>query len=195
MASKLLVVLVRDVKLTQIQDDQLKLVFDYILVDVLDPLKQTTAFGLLSAVLSRKLVHPDLHGVITKLAEMSIQSHSTQVRQAAKSAVVSYVSNYELKKKAGTIIDLYVAQLGYQVETGRLMAADTLKSIISTMGVRIHAHAQFMFVSMAPHLINDESPECRKSVAAAMSALLSTLKEAGVDTIKKTVLTWFKVGV
>ena len=31
MASKLLVVLVRDVKLTQIQDDQLKLVFDYIL--------------------------------------------------------------------------------------------------------------------------------------------------------------------
>ena len=51
------------------QDDQLKMVFDYILVDVLDPLKQTTAFGLLSAVLSRKLVSPDLHDIMLKLGK------------------------------------------------------------------------------------------------------------------------------
>ena len=69
MASKLLVVLIRDVKISQIKDDQLKFVFEYILVDVLDPLKQTTAFGLLSAVLSRKLVSADLHDIMLKLGK------------------------------------------------------------------------------------------------------------------------------
>lgn len=134
MASKLLAVLIRDVKLTQVRDDQLKLVFEYILVDVLDPLKQTTAFGLLSAVLGRRLVSPDLHDVMMRLVEMSIQAHSAQVRQSAKAAVMTYVANYELKKKLGRVIDVYVAQLGYEVETGRLMAADALKSIITTLG-------------------------------------------------------------
>ena len=134
MASKLLVILIRDVKLTQIKDDQLKLIFDYILVDVLDPLKQTTAFGLLAAVLGRKLVSPDLHDIMMKLIEMSIQSHSQQVRQSAKMAVITYVANYDLKKKLGRVLDVYTAQLSYEVEVGRLMAADAIRSIIITLG-------------------------------------------------------------
>ena len=44
--------------------------------------------------------------------------------------MISYVANYELKKKLGNVIDLYVAQLGYEVEAGRLIAADAIKSII-----------------------------------------------------------------
>ena len=134
MASKLLVILIRDVKLTQIKDDQLKLIFDYILVDVLDPLKQTTAFGLLAAILARKFSSPDLHDIMMKLVEMSIQSHSQQVRQSAKMAVVTYIANYDLKKKLGRILDVYTAQLSYEVEVGRLMAADAIRSIIITIG-------------------------------------------------------------
>ena len=66
---------------------------------------------------------------------MSITSNSSTVRQSAKAAVITYVGNYDLKKKLGRVIDLYLAQLGYEVEAGRLMAADAIKSIITTLGM------------------------------------------------------------
>jgi hypothetical protein len=48
-------------------------VLDYVLMDVFDPLKQTTAFGLLSAVMGRRLASDSIFEVIMKLAELSIQ--------------------------------------------------------------------------------------------------------------------------
>jgi len=158
----------------------------------LDPLKQTTAFGLLSAVLGRKLISPDLHDIMVKLVEMSIQANTNQIRQSAKSAVITYLANYDVKKKLSQIIDLYLAQLGYELETGRLMAADAIKSIITALGTRISPHAQFMFVSIAPHLVNDESQECRQALSGAISSLLKTLKDGEVDTLRSHVMSWFK---
>ena len=101
-ASKLLVVLIRDVELTQLDQTHLKTVLDYVVTDVLDPFKSTTAFGLLSAILTRKLEtsSTELHDVMIKMVELSIQSNSAQTRQAARSTVISYVSNYNLKKKS-----------------------------------------------------------------------------------------------
>jgi len=192
MASKLLVILIRDVKIGQMSEEQLKLLFQYILVDVLDPLKQTTAFGLLSAVLTRRIVSPDLHDIMMRLVEMSIQSHSSQVRQSARAAITTYVANYDLKKKLNKLVDTYVAQLDYAVETGRLVAAESLKSIISIIGQEVDQQAQFLFVSMAPHLINDESEACRQAVASAITQLLRNVQNNQVTRLVDVVMTWFK---
>ena len=75
-ASKLLVVLIRDVELTQLDQTHLQTVLDYVVTDVLDPFKATTAFGLLSAVLSRRLETEagQLHEVMVKMVELSVQS-------------------------------------------------------------------------------------------------------------------------
>lgn len=65
---------------------------------------------------------------------MSIISHSPSVRQSARAAVMTYLANYDLKKKLGRVIDLYLAQLGYEEESGRLVAAEAVRTIITTLG-------------------------------------------------------------
>ena len=72
-ASKLLVLLIRDVKTSRLEEEQLRQVLDYVLMDVMDPLKQTTAFGLLSAIMVRRLASESIFEVVMKLAELSIQ--------------------------------------------------------------------------------------------------------------------------
>jgi U3 small nucleolar RNA-associated protein 20 len=72
-ASKLLVVLIRDIQTSRLEEEQLQQVLDYVLLDVMDPLKQTTAFGLLSAIMGRRLASESLFQVVMKLAELSIQ--------------------------------------------------------------------------------------------------------------------------
>jgi len=194
-ASKLLVVLIRDVELTQLDQTHLKTILDYVVTDVMDPFKSTTAFGLLSAILARKLEtsSTELYDVMIKMVELSIQSNSGQVRQAARSTVISYVSNYNLKKKLGKVIDLYCSQLGYEMESGRLSASESLRSILSVIHPqKTEAHASFIFISFAPHLINDDSTICRKAVSATLSTLIKSVSQGSSENLLKPCLTWYQ---
>ena len=56
---------------------------------------------LLSVIVARKLVSPELHDVMLKMVELSMQHSSAQTRAAAWGVVVAYVANYGLKKKLG----------------------------------------------------------------------------------------------
>jgi len=194
-ASKLLVVLIRDVELTQLDQTHLKTILDYVVTDVMDPFKSTTAFGLLSAILTRKLEtsSTELHDVMVKMVELSIQSNSAQTRQAASSTVMSYAANYNLKKKLGKLIDLYCSQLNYELESGRLSASESLRSLISVLHPqKTELHASFLFVSLAPHLINDDSTACRKAVTSTLSTLLKTVSQGTTESLLKPCVTWYQ---
>ena len=192
-ASKLLVVLIRDVELTCLDQNHLKTVLDYVVTDVMDPFKATTAFGLLSAIVSRKLKSPELHDVMLKMVELSVQSDSAQTRSTARSVVTSYVANYSLKKKLGKLVDMYAGQLTYEVVSGRVAAAESLKVLMSTVGrERVEQHAEFLFFSLAPRLVNDESPEVKKAVASTLGALFKTSSQGKLDKMVAAAVTWFK---
>ena len=192
-ASKLLVVLIRDVELTQLDQNHLKTILDYVVTDVMDPFKSTTAFGLLSAIVGRNLASPELHDVMLRMVELSVQSTSGQTRAAARSTVVSYVTNYNLKKKLGKLLELYAGQLGYELVFGRLAAAESLRSLVPVLGsASLEAQAQFLFFSLGPRLLNDDSPEVRKSVAASLAVLLKTASPGAVQGLLRPTLTWLQ---
>jgi len=192
-ASKLLVVLIRDVELTCLDQNHLKTVLDYVVTDVMDPFKATTAFGLLTAIVSRKLKSPELHDVMLKMVELSVQSDSVQTRTTARSVVTSYVANYSLKKKLGKLVDMYAGQLTYEVVSGRVAAAESLKVLMATVGKeRVEQHAEFLFFSLAPRLVNDDSPEAKKAVASTLGTLFKTSSQGKFDKMVAAAVTWFK---
>jgi U3 small nucleolar RNA-associated protein 20 len=128
-----------------------------------------------------------------KMVELSVQHSSGQTRAAARGVVVAYVANYSLKKKLGKLLDLCAGQLGYQQVSGRLAAAELLRSLVSTVGPeRIESHAIFLFFSLGPRLVNDDSAEARKAVAAALGTLVKTALPGAVEKMLKPTLTWFQ---
>ena len=194
-ASKLLVILIRDVELTKLDQNHLKTILTYVTNDVLDPFKATTAFGLLTAILNRRLETDttELHDVMIKMIELSIQSTNVQTRQAARSTVISYVKNYNLKKKLQKVLDIFCAQLGYEHEFGRLSASDGLKGLIGVIGTdKMDGQASFLFISLAPHIVNDDSSACRKAVASTLSSLLKTVSPSVAEKLLASTMTWFK---
>ena len=66
-----------------------------------------------------------------------------------------------------------------------------IKSVHNT-GQEVDQQAQFLFVSMAPHLINDESEACRQAVAAAITQLLRTVQNNQAARLVDVVMTGFK---
>jgi U3 small nucleolar RNA-associated protein 20 len=85
-------VLVRDVKYHVIGAEQMKALLLYAEQDMHDFDRQATAFSLLKAVLARKLLTPEIHGVMYKVAKLSITSEHEHVRLQARQ-----VSTYENK--------------------------------------------------------------------------------------------------
>jgi len=107
--------------------------------------------------------------------------------------IMAYVTNYNLKKKLAKVLDFFANQLSYEMESGRLSAAETLRSLISSLGTqKVEPHATFLFFSLSPQLVNDESSACRKLIANSLGTLLKTVTSGTVEKLLSPVVTWYQ---
>lgn len=128
---KCMSVIVRDVKHYTISTNQLKVLIMYAEQDMHNSNKQATAFGLLKAIIARKMVFPEMYVVMNKVAALSITSELEHVRLQSRSVFYSYLMEYPLGKHLHKHISFYLTQLGYETQPGRLSALEMLHSIIT----------------------------------------------------------------
>lgn len=72
--------MIRNVKYHTLEADQLKTLLLYAEEDCQNDEKQSNSFNLLKAILEAKLVSPELHEVMEKIAKISILSESARSR-------------------------------------------------------------------------------------------------------------------
>uniref|UniRef100_A0A3P9K9E8 UTP20 small subunit processome component n=1 Tax=Oryzias latipes TaxID=8090 RepID=A0A3P9K9E8_ORYLA len=77
---KAVTILVKNVKSNKISETQLQVLLGYAEEDIYDQSRQATAFGLLKAILSRKLVVPEMEDVMRKVATLSVTGANGMIR-------------------------------------------------------------------------------------------------------------------
>ncbi|XP_038044935.1 small subunit processome component 20 homolog [Patiria miniata] len=182
---KAVTVLVRDVKQHMIDEKQLQVLLTYAEEDMHDHTRQATAFGLLKAIRSRKLIVPEMHDVMKKVAQLSITSESPSVRLQCRQVVLNFLLDYPLGNKLKRHLEFYVRQLNFDLETGRESSLEMLATIFSSfpqiyilvllIQKTLETYAGMFFIPMATRLVNDESAKCRKITALAIRSLLQKL--------------------
>lgn len=130
-AFKCMSVIVRDVKYFTINIHQIKLLILYAEQDLYESDKQATAFVLLKAIIHRKMIAPEMHSVMEKVAKMSVTSELEHVRLQSRSVFYSYLMGYPLGKHLDKHINFYLGQLSYEVQSGRLSALEMIHTIIT----------------------------------------------------------------
>ena len=128
---KCMSVLVRDVKYFTMTPDQTKALILYAEQDLYDSDKQATAFNLLKAIINRKIVVPEMHTVMEKVATLSVTSELDHVRHQSRLVFYAFLMNYPLGKKIDNHLSFYLSQLSYEVKPGRLSALEMIHSIIT----------------------------------------------------------------
>lgn len=125
-------VVVRDVKYYTVTTEQLKILLLYAEQDLHDCDRQATAFGLLKAIVARKLIISEIHDTMSKVAELSVTSELNHVRLQARLVLHQFIMEYPLGRKLDRHVSFYIAQLGYDTQSGRESAMEMILSLINS---------------------------------------------------------------
>ncbi|KAK0177605.1 hypothetical protein PV328_001642 [Microctonus aethiopoides] len=192
-AFKTMSVLVRDVKHFEMTRDQTKALILYAEQDLHDSERQATAFNLIKAIIGRKIVLPEIHGVMNKVAALSVTSESENVRQQCRVVFYHFLMDYPLGKRLDKHLSFYLSQLSYELQTGRLSALEMIYSIITGFPENILIeNSGLLYVMIGARLVNDEDPTCRKLVAKCINELITRVPHNQRVKLFDIVLLWLK---
>ncbi|KAF3425764.1 hypothetical protein E2986_10060 [Frieseomelitta varia] len=190
---KCMSVIVRDVKHYVISTDQLKALIMYAEQDMHNSEKQATAFGLLKAIIARKMILPEMHVVMEKVAALSITSELEHVRVQSRSVFYTYLMEYPLGKCLQKHIAFYLTQISYEVQPGRLSALEMIYSIVTGFPLKtLIFKSGIIFIMVGARLVNDDDPTCRKLCAKCIKEMITRIPYNERSKLFDIVVTWLK---
>ncbi|CAG9761397.1 unnamed protein product [Ceutorhynchus assimilis] len=192
-AFKAVAVLVRDVQYYTVDTNQLKVLLMYVEQDMHDHDRQATAFGLLKAIISRKLIVPEIHEVMSKVAELSITAELNYVRSQARSVFHQFIMEYPLGNAVEKHLSFYISQMSFDMQYGRESAIEMINLFINSFPLPVlKNHSGTLLITLGARLVNDEVPECRKMVADCISSMLQKFPKTARDPLFEILTLWLK---
>lgn len=188
---KTITVMVKNVKKNAISETRLQVLLGYAEEDIYDQSRQATAFSLLKAILSRKLVVPEMEDVMKKVANLAVNGGNGMIRVHCRQIYMKYLLDYPLGNKLRHHLNFVVAQLSYEHDMGRESALEMMAYIFQSFPQKmLQKCCTLFFAPLALVVVNDDSTRCKKMAAIAIKALLTQLDLNGRNTQYSLVETW-----
>ncbi|XP_068162452.1 small subunit processome component 20 homolog [Antennarius striatus] len=188
---KSITILVKNIRSNSISEVQLQVLLGYAEEDIYDQSRQATAFGLLKAILSRRLIVPEMEEVLKKVAKLSVNGSNAMIRIHCRQIYLKYLLDYPLGKKLKGHLEFVVSQLQYEHDTGRESVLEMLAYIFQTFPQKLLLlHSGLFFAPLTLVVVNDDSVRCKKMAALAIKALLGQMDANKKNSFYSLVNTW-----
>ncbi|GAK66237.1 u3 snornp protein utp20 [Moesziomyces antarcticus] len=191
-AFRTLTAILRECKNASLSETHLSGLLKLIAPDLEEPAVQSTLFGLLRAIVSRRLVVSEVYDTMDKVAEMMVTNQSESVRDLCRSTYLQFLLDYpQGKQRLRNQIGFLAKNLAYEHESGRLSVLEITTAILNKFGDELlQEYAEMLFVALAMVVANDTSTKCREKAAGLIGVLVRAMTEAQQDKTSLMVDAW-----
>ncbi|KAJ1578334.1 hypothetical protein NDA11_003681 [Ustilago hordei] len=191
-AFRTLTAILRECKQASLSETHLSGLLKLIAPDLEEPAVQGTLFGLLRAIVSRRLVVSEVYDTMDKVAEMMVTNQSDSVRDLCRSTYLQFLLDYpQGKQRLRNQIGFLAKNMAYEHESGRLSVLEITDAILNKFGDELlQEYAEMLFVALAMVLANDSSSKCREKSASLIRTLLKAMTNVQQDKTALMVDAW-----
>ncbi|KAI5987597.1 armadillo-type protein [Pisolithus albus] len=178
-AFKSLATILRECPSSNVKETDLLFLLEILTPDLEEPSRQASAFALLRAIVSRKLVVPELYDLMTTISSILVTSQSPHTRESARSLLLQFLLDYpQGSGRLQTTLTFFARNLSFEHVSGRLSVLELLHAVITKFDANLLAkHAEMLFVALVLCIANDDEKSCRESAANVIQSLLKRLAD------------------
>lgn len=178
-AFKSLATILRECPSSNVKETDLLFLLEILTPDLEEPSHQASAFALLRAIVSRKLVVPELYDLMTTISSILVTSQSPHTRESARSLLLQFLLDYpQGSGRLQTTLTFFARNLSFEHVSGRLSVLELLHAVITKFDANLLAkHAEMLFVALVLCVANDDEKSCRESAANVVQSLLKRLAD------------------
>ncbi|XP_062109162.1 uncharacterized protein LOC133819824 isoform X2 [Humulus lupulus] len=151
------------------------------------------ALSLLKAIVSRKLVVPEIYDLVTRVSELMVTSQVEPIRQKCSQILLQFLLDYPLSgKRLQQHLNLLLSNLGYEHPSGRKAALEMLHAIIVKFPKSVvDDQSQTLFFHLVLRLANDLDNEVRSMSGAAIKRLIGCISAHSLHSILESSISWY----
>ncbi|KAK3414702.1 hypothetical protein EUGRSUZ_H00031 [Eucalyptus grandis] len=192
---KLLTVLLRMTNITLSSEELQTLIQFPIFVD-LERNSSFLALSLLKAIISRKLVVPEIYDVVKQVGELMVTSQVDSIRKKCSQILLQFLLDYHLsEKRLQQHLDFLLSNLRYEHSSGREAVLEMLHAIIVKFPKSVlDEQSQSLFIHLVVSLANDQDNRVRSMTGAAIKLLVGRISPHPLHSILEYSLSWYLGG-
>jgi len=194
-ALKTLAVILRDCKASQLTDTQLRYLLEVISPDLEETDRQASIFAILRAIVSRRMVVPEIYDLMGSVSSIMVTSQSTHVQELCRGVLMAFLLDYPQGKSRVKYQLTFLAQnLDYVYESGRISVMELLNAVFTKFTEElIEEYADLFFVALVAVIANDDSEKCRNMAGALLQTLFGRLETDRVVRMVEILKSWIAV--
>ncbi|MCJ1338728.1 U3 snoRNP protein [Bachmanniomyces sp. S44760] len=160
--------------------------------DLEEPDRQGVIFNFVKALMTRKVVIPEIYEILDTVATMMITNQNKGGRELARSAYFQFIMEYpQGKERLAKQMGFLVKNLEYQYVEGRESVMDTIHLLLSKVADDLAQElVGTFFVPLMMVLINDESESSRSMAGALLKKVFERADNGRTDEFLGLLQTW-----
>ncbi|KAH7288543.1 hypothetical protein KP509_31G030600 [Ceratopteris richardii] len=190
----LLVSLLKHAKCLHVSEDQLRTLLQFPVFISLDKAESNMGLQLLKAIVSRKLLVPELYDIINTVSKLMVTSHVPSIQQYCRQIMLQFLLDYPLgSRRLQQHLDFLVVNLSYVNATGREAVLEMLHAVIVKFPAQaIDEQFETVFLPLVTRLLNDDSNQLRLMIGSILKLLIKRISHRSLQRVLQFCFSWLR---